>query len=300
MKTRRRNYDPDRLSDLPDCVLIHILSTLNTKYAVQTCILSKRWKNLWKNLPVLSLDYFCFKSLSKFNRFVSRVFSLRDNKTALHALDFHCESHIQHRLLKRIIKYAFSHNVKILDIWMGCTTEPFPLCYFSSHTLTSLNLTTSLLRCCRSIFPNSLNFPSLTNLNIRYFVFQSSGDDGYAEPFSALKSLNTLIIDCCKVHDEEILSISSATLVNLTIRMIPSYNYKFELSTPNLHSFDFTGNPVQKLSKSHNNLSSIKHVNIDVQIRLSLENYPLILLNWLTELALVESLTVSSRTLEVL
>ncbi|KAI5410674.1 hypothetical protein KIW84_055986 [Lathyrus oleraceus] len=82
--------------------------------------------------------------------------------------------------------------------------------------------------------------------------------------------------------------------------MIPSYNYKFELSTPNLQSFDFTDNPVQKLSESRNNLSSIKHVNIDVQIRLSLENYPLILLNWLTELALIESLTVSSSTLEIL
>ncbi|AES82311.1 F-box/RNI superfamily protein [Medicago truncatula] len=44
---RRHNlhYEEDRLSDLPDCVLLHIMSFLKTKCAVQTCILSKRWKN---------------------------------------------------------------------------------------------------------------------------------------------------------------------------------------------------------------------------------------------------------------
>lgn len=32
----------DRLSDLTDCVILHILSFLNTKDAVQTCILSPK------------------------------------------------------------------------------------------------------------------------------------------------------------------------------------------------------------------------------------------------------------------
>ena len=36
----------DRFSDLPDCVILHILSFLNTKHAVQTCILSPRYKDL--------------------------------------------------------------------------------------------------------------------------------------------------------------------------------------------------------------------------------------------------------------
>jgi hypothetical protein len=32
----------DRLSDLPDGVLLHILSFLNTKHVVRTCVLSSR------------------------------------------------------------------------------------------------------------------------------------------------------------------------------------------------------------------------------------------------------------------
>ncbi|AES88262.1 F-box/FBD-like domain protein [Medicago truncatula] len=41
----------DRLSDLPDCVLLHILSMLDSKHRVRTGILSKRWKHLWKHIP---------------------------------------------------------------------------------------------------------------------------------------------------------------------------------------------------------------------------------------------------------
>ncbi|XP_058784774.1 uncharacterized protein LOC131659624 [Vicia villosa] len=179
---------------------------------------------------------------------------------------------------------------------MGCCRKCLPLFYFSSHTLTSLTITsgTGPFR----EFQNSLNFPSLTNLSLRFFAFHSSDDKGYVDPFSSFKCLNTLIIDRCSVDDEDNLSISSVTLVNLTIKTYGSY--KFELSTPNLCSFDFTGNPIQKLNKSNNNFSSIKHVHIDVHIGLFDEKHPLILLNWLTQLGLIESLTVSSKTLEIL
>jgi hypothetical protein len=36
----------DRLSDLPESVILHIMSFLNTEYAVRTCILSTKWKDL--------------------------------------------------------------------------------------------------------------------------------------------------------------------------------------------------------------------------------------------------------------
>ncbi|KAK6803698.1 hypothetical protein RDI58_001482 [Solanum bulbocastanum] len=40
----------DRLSDLPDSILLQILSLLPTKEAFTTCILSKSWQYLWTSL----------------------------------------------------------------------------------------------------------------------------------------------------------------------------------------------------------------------------------------------------------
>ncbi|CAL1352503.1 unnamed protein product [Linum trigynum] len=46
----------DRLSSLPDEIIAHILSFLQTKYAVGTAVLSRRWKDLWAKVSSLDLD----------------------------------------------------------------------------------------------------------------------------------------------------------------------------------------------------------------------------------------------------
>jgi len=53
--TNIENKEEDRLSDLPDPILHHILSLLDTKEAFQTSILSTRWKNLPNHLSTLRL-----------------------------------------------------------------------------------------------------------------------------------------------------------------------------------------------------------------------------------------------------
>ncbi|CAN1234995.1 F-box/LRR-repeat protein 13 [Linum perenne] len=69
----------DRLSSLPDAILDHILSFVDTKTVVQTSILSRRWKCVWKHVHALNLDYCSFGScFSSFATFVDKVLSLRD------------------------------------------------------------------------------------------------------------------------------------------------------------------------------------------------------------------------------
>ncbi|KAG7564970.1 F-box-like domain superfamily [Arabidopsis suecica] len=47
----------DRISDLPEALLLHILSSLPTEKAIATSVLSKRWRSLWKMMPKLKFDY---------------------------------------------------------------------------------------------------------------------------------------------------------------------------------------------------------------------------------------------------
>lgn len=305
METRRKTRKEktrDRLSELPDCVLLHILSFLRTTTAVQSCILSSRWKHLWKHLSTLTFDSSHFKHLKSFTQFVSQVLSLRDTSTTLHVLDFKRKGVLEPRVLNRILKYAFSHNVQQLGINIQSYVEHFPSCFGSCQTLTSLNLSVGHINGrWGTLYPNYLNFPALTNLSLHHFTFCGSGEDDIFEPFSKFKRLNSLIIHHCKLLDAQKLCISSATLVNLTIKFTFYIRHKIELSnTPSLSTFVFEGIPVDKLSGSNTNLSSIKRLNIHLDMWLILNDTPLILLNWLVELSNIESLTVSLSTLEVL
>uniref|UniRef100_A0A0D9W2N6 F-box domain-containing protein n=1 Tax=Leersia perrieri TaxID=77586 RepID=A0A0D9W2N6_9ORYZ len=48
--------DGDILSALPDCLLHIIMSFLPARQAVQTCLLSRRWRDLWRSMPCLDID----------------------------------------------------------------------------------------------------------------------------------------------------------------------------------------------------------------------------------------------------
>ncbi|MCI23341.1 F-box/LRR-repeat protein, partial [Trifolium medium] len=53
----------DRISDLPDEILCHILSFLPTKFAATTSVLSKRWKPVWLSVQTLDFDDKTFKDM---------------------------------------------------------------------------------------------------------------------------------------------------------------------------------------------------------------------------------------------
>jgi len=209
-----------------------------------------------------------------------------------------------HCILKSIVNYAVSHNVQCLQIRVISDIQHFPTCLFSCKTLTSLNL--SVLHPNhfeQNIFPSSLDLPALTNLYLRYFVFRV-GNNGRAEPFSAFKNLNSLIINNCAVLDEQNLCISSSTLANLTLQIRQNQYGKIKLSTPNLGTFVLFGIgdvPVLKQCRSKTNLSSVKHADIDVIMCSDYANhYPSVLFNLLVQLSDIKSLTISSRALEVM
>ena len=69
----------DRLCNLPDSIIHHILSLMDAKYAVQTCILSKKWKFHWAHIPRYSFDYSTSSSDIQFQDFVANVLNNRQS-----------------------------------------------------------------------------------------------------------------------------------------------------------------------------------------------------------------------------
>ncbi|XP_076946708.1 F-box/LRR-repeat protein At3g59200-like [Bidens hawaiensis] len=149
MSSISENVD-DRLSSLPEDVLSYILSLTPTKFAVQTTILSKRWRYSWMlvmNLDFddthgkppgsdtnLDFDYIHGKSRS-LDRFVDQVFKYR-KISQVNSFRLHLSSY--YSCASSWIDKAVQLNVHELDIH-AVKVEP-PLSMFTCKTLTKLRL----------------------------------------------------------------------------------------------------------------------------------------------------------------
>ncbi|CAL5213510.1 unnamed protein product [Lathyrus oleraceus] len=297
----RFDGNEDRLSDLPECIILHILSFLTIQHAVQTCVLSTRWKHLWKRMPTLNLNSHEFMTLKIFSVFVSKILSLRDTSTALHAVNLIRGRTIEPRLLKRFLNYVISHNTHLQQLGISVCGDIGLIfnCVSSCRALTSLTLSVrpKWSDSTATLFPKSLNLPLLTSLDLTNFAF-CGDENGCAEPFLAFTKLNSLVIFDCKVRDAQILSISNNTLVNLAMHYNSSLHAKIKLNAPSLCTFNYTGSyHIHEICGS--GLSSVKKLNIK-SAHFSASKYALVLFSWLINFANIESLTVTSSVLQIL
>ncbi|CAL5191735.1 unnamed protein product [Lathyrus oleraceus] len=143
----------DRISSLPDSILCHILSFLQTKHAVATSILSKRWNNLWLSVPSLDLGHIRVPDHNSFLRFINFVylfFLYRD--TALPIKTFHLNfdysrhqtplfSHCPMDTITNWINFVVQHRVEYIHLSVETGTFPkTPLSILTCNTLVVLKL----------------------------------------------------------------------------------------------------------------------------------------------------------------
>ncbi|KAE9621028.1 hypothetical protein Lal_00019490 [Lupinus albus] len=295
---RKRKDDKDRLSDLPDGVLLHIMHFMNTKNAVRTCVLSKRWKDLWKGLSHFVLHSKDFISLSRFKIFVYWALIRRDQPFNMHSLDFSRHGCIDRTFLYLLMRCAMQHKVQSLTLNINLVND-FELlhCIFKCQSLTFLkisvqSITRMMVRC-----PKSLGLMALKTLHLSNVNFTETYND-CADPFSNCKVLNTLVIDHCVLRrGTRVLRISNATLSSLTILDTLEPAHKIDLDTPNLCSLTIRTDPIHQLSTC--NLPFLDELNITCRYT-NMPNDPFIF-TWLQLLGTnVRIMTLCSRTIEII
>ncbi|KAJ3688199.1 hypothetical protein LUZ61_017363 [Rhynchospora tenuis] len=196
VEKKMRAENSDRISNLPDSLLVEILSWLDAWEAVQTCILSKRWRSLWTFVPYLYFDFADFGDDAEwFNNFVSSFLRLRDDATNVHTFTLRYsvprDTDVDD-LVNAWILYALDHKVKNLEVdFFRKRCRHLPDCLFTCASLDSLHL-----NCYNHIEPHFVCLPKLRFLSL-YGVFMPY--DSMQKIISGSPSLETLCMHGCAV-----------------------------------------------------------------------------------------------------
>ncbi|KAJ0824057.1 putative leucine-rich repeat domain superfamily [Helianthus annuus] len=294
----RLKVEVDRLSNLQMILSIKssLLLTLNM---IRTSALSSRWRYIWTSMPCLNFSSEGFHSLPEFSKFVTRVLSTRNNKTEVHYVKLAFCGKASEAFVKRILKYAFSHNVQQLDV----TCLPGKKGHFI-------------------MIPPTWYLPALTTLNLLCVAMNyDDTTDKCAGLLSNCANLKNLTLNNCRIPGgrSKDLHLCHLGLSNLTLED-GGYNAvyvdtpqlkKFTIinwpgislvSAPNLASLrykddtnNYYGNPL----KVSSDLLHLEKVDICIQCSHECEDYAQDIVRLLQQLRSVKFLTLNLELLKV-
>ncbi|XP_030469691.1 F-box/LRR-repeat protein At3g59190-like [Syzygium oleosum] len=233
----------NRLGDLPDALLQHILGFLPLKDVVRTSALSRRWESLWASVPNLYFNELEFPDRLCFLGFVERALLLRDS-SPLKSFSLLCFVDREASRINSWICTAMRCKVQNLRVCLWLPSEPdinfvFPSCTFRSETLTEFYL--DMHNYAR--LPPSICLPKLKILTLVGVTFE---DDGSIEKLFSVPSLQKLtLLDCIWSHLKA-LNISAPKLGSLYIteKVVSTdiiNNCPVLINAPNLLYFYYTG-----------------------------------------------------------
>ncbi|CAN0879067.1 Putative F-box/LRR-repeat protein At5g02930 [Linum grandiflorum] len=250
MKNSKEENDSsiDRLSNLPEAVIHHILSFLDTKSAVQTSVLSRQWKSSWKYLAVLEFD----------------GYGMWQHEFERYELDTKPEN----SLLAKVIRYALSHRTQHLEIhfkYLGSISgnRSAHLIGFNSDNSDLKTLELSYFRF-RNRFRWS-GFLVLETLDLVGCTLSAGREHGFIDPFSSLPCLKHLGLTSIRmINNNADAGLRVSGLQLLSLRLSCNQFHKMEIHAPKLkrltldHLSEFT-------ELTQLNLPSVDHANVLVR-----------------------------------
>ncbi|KAH7859513.1 hypothetical protein Vadar_002040 [Vaccinium darrowii] len=270
----------DRISNLPDAVLCHILSFLPTKTVVQTSPLAKRWKYLWVSVPNIDLDLYLPKNymgnrediesflevyMNSFMTFIERYFVLREN---LCIKKFRLSSYfkIDFSRFYSWVCAVITCNVRELHLALA-TYEigELPWSLFTCKTLVVLKIDGEFI----FNVPHYVCLPNLKTLRLNSLIYL---DDELIQKFlSSCPALEDLEIrrpgwDNLWTLDISVPSLKRLTLVlsihELELYYEAGFKYKIMVNAPNLEYLDFCDTVSDYISVG--GLPSVVEARVDI------------------------------------
>ncbi|CAH2053693.1 unnamed protein product [Thlaspi arvense] len=241
----------DGFSDLPESILVIILSHLPTVEAVRTCVLSKSWRTMWTNVTALQFDDKRHRAprddgfIQFVDLVVRHVGSLRINSFHLYSVNPYDETPI----ISWLSKVIECNLQKLVITWYELESVNFSPLFASLGTLVELRLRTKTIL--------DISAPALLP-NVKFFtledarIFNTSSLSGnislsfpVLETFEATSvcwfRTDTVIIDSPLLRVFEMLKCSSGH--------VPNSNGECTISllAPKLEKITFSGHGSEKM-----------------------------------------------------
>ncbi|CAA0395297.1 unnamed protein product [Arabidopsis thaliana] len=235
--------DMDKISRLPDDLLVKVLLFLPTKIAVSTSILSKRWEFLWMWLPKLEYHNTNYSASEE-----QRLRSFINLNLQLHRapiieslrLKFSLGRSIKPQNIKQWIIIAVFRCVRELSINLFplyCIENPakLPSSLYISKSLVILKLKDQIL----VDVPRMVYLPSLKYLLLKRVTYKDS--NSLHQLICSCPVLENLVVERDEYNHDETLSITVSSLQRLTLKISRGGSFdELVINTPSLKYFKLT------------------------------------------------------------
>ncbi|RZC81049.1 hypothetical protein C5167_043622 [Papaver somniferum] len=235
------NDNPDRISELPEEIITHILSSLPIKRMVSTSVLAKQWRYRWTSVPVIDFHSLGSRYVSEARRpkrinaymdFVDRVLSFHQDNNSIKKFSLNFDglfdaSRVQGWISNVLIRHKVEELVLIAPI--PITFHPF---IFTCESLTLLQLHMD----CNLHLPESVSFPKLKILRLGVLLENEQFIHMLLSSSPILEELS-LRVSFWKIQQ---LSIFGSNMKRLFIQNAMHKYFDIQINAPNLQSFKYS------------------------------------------------------------